>query len=144
MLSNKFKIFFSFLIISLIPYISTFNKESVSTLSNTFNSSRLLAIFFRASQAPIAPKEDGSYYLCYTSSEYYLHVVEFDELDKLIKHVKLTYKTIPFDIIATNNGFAIYAKESTDQNHAFLLIYDSKFNKINETTIMNNGAGATT
>ena len=143
-MSNKSKLFLNFFIISLVPYIYSFNMEKVTNLSYTFSSSRLTAIFFGASQAPIAPKEDGGYYLCYKSSTSDLCVAEFDDSDELIKNVTLPYKATPFDIIETNNGFAIYAKEATDQNHAFLLIYDSKFNKINETTIMNNGANPTT
>ena len=117
---------------------------SVKNISYTFNSSRLNEIFFGASQAPIAPKENGGYYLCYRSDENDLHVIEFDSSDKLIEDFNTQYKAIPFDIIEINDGFAIYAREVDDENHSFLLVYDSKYKKINEATLMDNGADPTT
>ena len=136
-MSNKLEVFSIFLII--IPYISTFSMEAVSNLSYTFNSSRVEEIFWAPSQAPIAPKEDGGYYLCYRTDTNYLHVAEFDKSDKLINNVNLTYKAIPFDIIEIDNGFVIYARNSSDEHHSFLLIYDPKYELINETTLMNSG-----
>ena len=134
-MSNKLNIILIFFII--IPYISTFSMEDVKNLSYAFNSSRVDEMFWAPSQNPIAPKQDGGYYLCYREKSNYLHVAEFDKSDKLIKNENLTYKAIPFDIVETNNGFAIYAKEVNNQNHSFLLIYNSKYELINNTTITN-------
>ena len=136
-MSKKLNIISIFLII--IPYISTFSMEDVANLSYTFDSSRIDEMFWAPSQNPIAPKKDGGYYLCYREKSNFLHVAEFDNSDKLIKNQNLTYQAIPFDIVETDNGFAIYARNANDEHHSFLLIYTSKYELINETTLMNSG-----
>ena len=49
------------------------------------------------------------------------------------------YNAFPLDIIETDYGFAIYARDVTDIHHSFVVTYNFDYTKRVETTIMNNG-----
>ena len=118
----------------------TFTISKVSTLKNTFSSERVGSIYFERPQAPITPKSDGGYYLAYNNKKNNkLTVVEFDKTDKIITEKELGYKAFPLDIIETDFGFAIYARDAEDDDHSFIVIYTFDYTKVAETTIMNNG-----
>ena len=117
-----------------------FNLDKVSILSNTFSSARTNQIHFERPQAPVAPKSDGGYYMAYNDySSGYCKVVEFDSSDNVVKTYTLSEQAYPLDIIETDSGAALYLRSKSDSNYAYLVIYDSSFNQLSKTTIMNNG-----
>ena len=118
----------------------SFTISKVSTIRNTFSSKRVSSMYFERPQAPIAPKYDGGYYLAYNNkANNQLTVIEFDSNDKIIAEEELEYKAFPLDIIETDYGFAIYARDYEDENHSFVVTYNFDYTKRKETTIMNNG-----
>ena len=119
---------------------ASFTINKVSTLRYTFSSDRVSSIYFERPQAPITPKYDGGYYLAYNKkSNKKLTVVEFDSDDSIITEEELEYNAFPLDIIETDYGFAIYARDVTDIHHSFVVTYNFDYTKRVETTIMNNG-----
>lgn len=118
----------------------SFTINKVSTLRNTFSSKRVSSIYFERPQAPITPKYDGGYYLAYNKkTNNKLTVVEFDKTDKIVEEEELEYTAFPLDIIETDYGFAIYARDCEDENHSFIVTYNFDYTKVKEITIMNNG-----
>ena len=84
-----------------------FDISMVSELDYEYNVTRIKDIFLSESQAPIAPKSDGGYYLAFKDKDTNnLHIVEFDKNDSLINDIELEYKASPFDIRQIKNGFA--------------------------------------
>ena len=119
---------------------SSFSMSKVSTLSNKYYSERVSGMHFERPQAPIAPKYDGGYYMSYNKkTNHKLCIVEFDSNDKVINEKELGYYAYPLDIIETDYGFAVYARDYNDNHHSFVVTYNSDYTKRKETTIMNNG-----
>ena len=65
-------------------------------------------LHFAHSNSPVAPKDNGGYYIAVSDLEKYLHVLTFDKNDNLIKDFNTSDKAYPNDITATDYGFAIY------------------------------------
>ena len=61
----------------------------------------------------------------------------------MIKDLDTKEKARPFDITATQIGFAVYVMNATNRNHSFITLYDKEFNKVNRVTVMNNDPGRT-
>ena len=125
------------------------NKKSVSS-AQTFAESKIKAIetdfkmyysntlHFIHSNSPIAPKDNGGYYIAVTDTEKYLHVLSYDKSDNLIKDFNTTEKAFPNDIASTDYGFAIYMVEASNSNHSYLNLYNKNYELINTVVIMNN------
>ena len=74
---------------------AVFNLSLISELNYTFYRKRSASIFFSATKVPIAPKDDGGYYLAYQNyNDQYLNVVEFDSKDKMLKQFKDEYEVV--------------------------------------------------
>ena len=124
---------------------AAFSMNKVSTLNYTFYSEFVSGFHFSRPQAPIAPKYDGGYFMAYNKkTNHKLCVVEFDSKDKVVKDKELGYSAYPLDIIETDYGFAIYARNYDDAHHSFVVTYNFDYTKRKETTIMNNGNNPTT
>ena len=95
-------------------------------------------LHFTQSNSPVAPRNDGGYYIAVSNTEKTLHILSFDRNDNLIKDFDTQEKAIPHDITATNYGFAVYVVEAGNLFHSYLTVYNKKFEKINRIVIMNN------
>ena len=125
------------------------NKKSVSS-AQTFAESKIKAIetdfkmyysntlHFIHSNSPIAPKDNGGYYIAVSDIQKYLHVLSYDKSDNLIKDFNTTEKAFPNDIASTDYGFAIYMVEASNSNHSYLNLYNKNYELINTVIIMNN------
>ena len=116
-----------------------FIKDHIRILPETYSSKHEIAIHFGHSEGPIAPKDDGGYYLAYyNSKDSNLHVLEFSSEDELINDFNTKYKAYPHDITTTSKGFALYLVNSSNVDHSFLVSYDKDGKKLWDNVIMNN------
>ena len=81
--------------------------------------------------------------MAFTGNDDMMVAHEYDSSMKLIKSVKLGFNGYIFDIVTNNHGFSIYAKDTRDNNHAFLYSFDPDFKQIAMRTLMNNGDSPT-
>ena len=91
------------------------------------------------SNSPVAPRIDGGYYVSFADKNEILHVLSYDKDDNLLKDFITNEKAYPFDITATDYGFAIYVVDADHTGrHSYLSLYNKKFELINTVQIMNN------
>ena len=95
-------------------------------------------LHFVHSNNPIAPRDNGGYYIAVSDEETYLHVLSYDKNDNLIKDFNTNEKSYPSDIVATDYGFSIYMMDAVNTNHSYLNLYNKNFELINTIQIMNN------
>ena len=95
-------------------------------------------IHFYHSNSPLAPRSDDGYYIAFTDTSKYLHVLSYDKNDKLLKDFNINEKAYPVDITATDKGFAIYMIEADSEYHSYLSLYNKSFQLIKKVQIMNN------
>ena len=116
----------------------TFAESKIKAIETDFKMSYSNSLHFIHSNSPIAPKDNGGYYIAVTDTEKYLHVLSYDKSDNLIKDFNTTEKAFPNDIASTDYGFAIYMVEASNSNHSYLNLYNKNFELINTVVIMNN------
>ena len=95
-------------------------------------------LHFEHSNCPVSPRNDGGYYIAFTDTLYYLHVLSYDKNDNLIKDLNTTQKGYIHDIATTDYGFSIYVRDAVYTDHSYLSLYNKNFVLINTVTIMNN------
>lgn len=100
-------------------------------------------VFFKHSEAPVAPKAEGGYYMIYSSNpDYTLHIRHtndtFTAANK-VEDVELNITGYPIDIIETDYGLIFYAVNDEDTDNSFVVGLDKEFKVLFKTTIMNNG-----
>ena len=117
-----------------------YDDSKIKTIETNFKMAYNAMIHFQYSNSPIAPRTDGGYYISFTDEVKYLHILSYDKDNNLIKDFNTTEKAYPFDITATDYGFAIYLLDGDDNNHAYLSLYNKKFELVNKIQIMNNYA----
>ena len=116
----------------------TFAMSKIKAIETDFKMSYSNSLHFIHSNSPIAPKDNGGYYIAVTDTEKYLHVLSYDKSDNLIKDFNTTEKAFPNDIASTDYGFAIYMVEASNSNHSYLNLYNKNYELINTVVIMNN------
>ena len=116
----------------------TFAMSKIKAIETDFKMSYSNSLHFIHSNSPIAPKDNGGYYIAVTDTEKYLHVLSYDKSDNLIKDFNTTEKAFPNDIASTDYGFAIYMVEVSNSNHSYLNLYNKNYELINTVVIMNN------
>ena len=116
----------------------TFAESKIKAIETDFKMSYSNSLHFIHSNSPIAPKDNGGYYIAVTDTEKYLHVLSYDKSDNLIKDFNTTEKAFPNDIASTDYGFAIYMVEASNSNHSYLNLYNKNYELINTVVIMNN------
>ena len=117
-----------------------YDDSKVKRIETTFQMHYNNTIHFTQSNSPVAPRNDGGYYIAVSNTEKVLHILSYDKNDNLIKDFDTEEKAIPHDITATNYGFAVYVVEADNLFHSYLTVYNKKFEKINRLQIMNNNA----
>jgi len=115
-----------------------YDDSKVKRIETTFKMHYNNTLHFTQSNSPVAPRNDGGYYIAVSNEEKILHILSFDKNDNLIKDFNTEEKAIPHDITTTNYGFAVYVVEAGNLFHSYLTVYNKKFEKINRIQIMNN------
>jgi hypothetical protein len=109
-------------------------KKINTTVSVNYNNK----IHFTYSNAPVAPRTHGGYYIAIKSkSDNNIHILSYDKNDNLVKNFNTEINGNVLDIVATNIGFAIYIS-SNNNEHSYINIYNINFELLYSTTIMNN------
>ena len=116
----------------------TFEESKIKKIETNFEMYYSYQVTFEHSNFPIAPRDNGGYYIAFTDKNKYLHVLSYDKNDNLLKDFNTTEKAYPYDITSTDYGFAIYMKEVDSQYHSYMNLYNKNFELINTVTIMNN------
>ena len=117
-----------------------YDDSKVKTIETNFKMAYNPMIHFQYSNSPVAPRIDGGYYISFTDEIKFLHILSYDKDNNLIKDFNTTERAYPFDITATDYGFAIYLLDGDDNNHSYLSLYNKKFKLVNKIQIMNNYA----
>ena len=115
-----------------------YDDTKVKLIETNFNMTYLNYYHFSPSNSPVAPRTDGGYYIAFTDTNKYLHVLSYDKNDKLLKDFNIKEKANPVDITATENGFAIYMVEADSTFHSYLSLYNKSFKLVKKVQIMNN------
>ena len=116
----------------------TFTESKIKKIETNFTMFYSGRLHFSHSNNPIAPRNDGGYYIAITDIEKYLHVLSFDKNDNLIKDFNTSEQSYPNDIVATDYGFSIYMIDAINSNHSYLNLYNKNYELINTVQIMNN------
>ena len=97
-------------------------------------------IHFTYSNAPVAPRFHGGYYIAFKSkSDNFIHILSYDKNDNLLKNFNTEINGNVLDITATSIGFAIYISSVTGTSyHSFINIYNINFTLLKTINIMNN------
>ena len=116
-----------------------FDESKIKKIETNITIQYTYQLHFKHANCPVAPRINGGYYIAYTDLYNYLHVLSYNKENQLQKDFNSTEKAYPFDIIATDYGFALYLLDIENSNHSYLSIYNKNFDLINTATIMNNG-----
>ena len=116
----------------------TYNDKYVKTIYTNITLIETTSLHFAAESSPVAPRIDGGYYIGIVDKTRYLHILSFDNNDTIIKDFNTTDYSIILDLIATDYGFAYYAREIKSSNHSYMKLYNKDFELINSIDIMNN------
>ena len=115
-----------------------FSSNSIKKIETDFKMSYTSQLHFEHSNCPVSPRSDGGYYIAFTDTLLYLHVLSYDKNDNLIKDLNTTKKGYIHDIASTDYGFSIYVRDADKTDHSYLSLYNKNFELINTVTIMNN------
>ena len=116
----------------------TFSESQIKSIKTNFSMKYVSSLHFSHSNAPVAPRINGGYYVAVTDQFKYLHILSFNKNDKLIKDFNTTDLAYPQDITETDYGFVYYAVEADSGYHSYLKLYNKNFVLINTVEIMNN------
>ena len=89
----------------------TFSESKIKSIETDFTMNYFSRLNFEHSNAPVAPRINGGYYIAVTDQFQYLHILSYDKNDKLLKDFNTTEKAYPIDITETDYGFVYYAAE---------------------------------
>ena len=115
-----------------------YDDSKVKIIETDFKMAYNPIIHFQFSNSPVAPRINGGYYISFTDESTILHILSYDKEDNLIKDFNTKEKAYPFDIVATDYGFAIYLLDADDSSHSYLSLYNRNFELVNKIQIMNN------
>ena len=115
-----------------------FDESKIKKITTEFKMDYTGAVTFTTSNCPVAPRDDGGYYVAVSNTDKILHILSFDKNDNLIKDFDTKERARAHDITATFCGFAVYVMDADNRNHAYITIYSKNFKKINRVQVMNN------
>ena len=115
-----------------------YSDNLVKKIETNFTMAYSTKLHFEHSNCPVAPRIDGGYYIAVSDNKNYLHILSFDKNDILIIDHNTTDLSYVHDIVATDYGFVVYARDSTNIYHSYLNLYNKNFELINTIQIMNN------
>ena len=115
-----------------------YDDTKVKLIETNFNMSYSAKLHFEHSNSPVAPRTDGGYYIAFTDTSKYLHVLSYNKDDKLLKDLNIKEKAYPVDITATENGFAVYMIQADSSYHSYLSLYNKTYQLVKKVQIMNN------
>ena len=116
-----------------------FSESKIKLIETNFTMQYISSIHFAHSNAPVATRANGGYYIAVSDSSKFLHVLSFDKDDNLVKDFNTTDIAYPQDITETDYGFAYYALDAQRSSyHSYLKLYNKKYELINMVEIMNN------
>lgn len=129
-----------------ITYSSQLNNYSVSDLlpsninlhQSEFNAEKEYFSFFNKGNGPIAPKNDGGFYMSYSDTSYNAFVVEFDENMNIIKTISIEQNAFILDIVTVPEGFVIYMKYKTNNDKSVLQRWNKDGTLVWNRNVMNN------
>jgi len=116
----------------------SFEESKIKIIQTDFSMSYITKLHFARSNFPIAPRNNGGYYIAISDTYNCLHVLSYDKNDNLIKDFNTTLKANPHDITSTDYGFAIYLIEAGNTYHSYINLYNKNFELVNTVQIMNN------
>jgi uncharacterized protein YxeA len=113
-----------------------------SIVNTTIQSDYNNKLHFTYSNAVVAPRTHGSYYVAFRSlDDSCIHVLSYDKNNTLLKNFNTNIKGYVYDITATSIGFALYLKEETSVDtlsYSYLLVYNIEFKLVKKKIIINN------
>ena len=116
-----------------------FSESKIKLIETNFTMQYFTSIHFYHSNAPVAPRANGGYYIAVSDSSKFLHVLSYDNNDNLVKDFNTTDIAYPQDITETDYGFAYYALDANrSYYHSYLKLYNKKYELVNKVEIMNN------
>ena len=122
----------------------TFNSFNFNNDYKKLNTSETVnynnKIHFTYSNAPVAPRFHGGYYIAFKSkSDNYIHILSYDKNDSLVKNFNTNINGNVLDITATSTGFAIYISSIDGTlSRSYINIYNINFTLLYTANIMNN------
>ena len=121
-----------------IPDDIEFDESKIKKITTEFKMDYKGALTFTQSNCPVAPRDDGGYYIAVSNTEKYLHILSFDKDDNLIKDFDTQEKAKPHDITSTYRGFAVYVMDADNRDHSYISLYNKEFELIKRVQVMNN------
>ena len=115
-----------------------FDESKIKKITTGFKMEYKNAVTFTTSNSPVAPRDDGGYYIAVQNTDKILHILSFDKDNNMIKDFDTQEKARPHDITTTFCGFAVYVMDDENRNHAYITSYNKDFEKINRVQVMNN------
>ena len=115
-----------------------FDESKIKQITTEFKMEYKGAVTFTTSNSPVAPRDDGGYYIAVQKTDKFLHILSFDKDDNLIKDFDTQEKARPHDITTTYSGFAVYVMDDENRNHAYITAYNKDFIMMNRVQVMNN------
>ena len=115
-----------------------FDESKIKKITTDFKMEYKGAVTFTTSNSPVAPRNDGGYYIAVQKTDKFLHILSFDKDDNLIKDFDTQEKARPHDITTTYSGFAVYVMDDENRNHAYITAYNKDFEMVNRVQVMNN------
>ena len=116
----------------------TFSDSKIKIIDTDFTISYENSLHFIHSNCPIAPRDNGGYYVAFSDINKFLHILSYDNSDNLLKDFNTTENAYPHDITATDYGLAKYMINANNVNHSYINLYDKNFVLIKKRLIMNN------
>ena len=108
-----------------------FDESKIKQITTEFKMEYKGAVTFTTSNSPVAPRDDGGYYIAVQKTDKFLHILSFDKDDNLIKDFDTQEKARPHDITTTFCGFAVYVMDDENRNHAYITLYTKDFIMMN-------------
>ena len=122
----------------IIDDTQEFDESKIKKITTDFTITYNNMLHFTTSNCPVAPRDDGGYYIAFSNQDKILHILSFDKDDNLIKDFDTEERARPHDIVQTYNGFAIYVMDADNRDHSYITVYNKNFEKIKSVIIMNN------
>ena len=115
-----------------------FSKGKIKKIKTDFKLNYNPSLHFTTSNCPVAPRDDGGYYIAVPDVDKYLHILSFDKNDNLIKDFNTEENARPHDITTTYLGFAVYCVDANNRDHSYITLYNKDFEMIKRVIVMNN------
>ena len=115
-----------------------FSTGKIKKIKTDFKLNYNPSLHFTTSNCPVAPRDDGGYYIAVPDENKYLHILSFDKDDNLLRDFNTEENARPHDIVTTYLGFAVYCVDSNNRDHSYITVYNKDFEKVNRVIVMNN------